>query len=72
MLKWLEAIGWILAIAVLLRFLGYKVPFTHHLESAGIESEVEKVEPSQQKTAPDPFDEGEVAQYADYWESLGQ
>jgi hypothetical protein len=71
MLKWLEAAGWILAIAVLWRFLGYKVPFTHHLESVGVEPEVEEVEPSQHRQ--DPLgNEGELAQYSDYWKSLGQ
>lgn len=70
MLNTLEAAAWLAALALLLKMVGYQVPFAHHFDGLKETTPVETTEPV--KPTPDPFDEGQVASFEDYWEQAGE
>jgi hypothetical protein len=67
-----EGAAWLLTVAVLLKFTGYRVPFAHHLDRAlePADTQIEQPQPENKPAPADPFDEGTVASFEEYWESL--
>lgn len=66
-----EGAAWLLTVAVLLKLTGYRVPLAHHLERTLEPADTQIEQQDESKPAPiNPFDEGEVASFEQYWEGL--